>query len=137
MQTFLPYESFERTFRCLDRARLGKQRVEAWQVWLTTARTTGGWANHPAVRMWRGHEWWLLLYGVQSCEAWIGRGYRDSLLPRFLDAIETRSLDPMPSWLGDARLHSSHRSNLLRKDPKHYGRFGWDEHPEMSYHWPT
>lgn len=136
MQTFLPYESFEGTFRCLDRARLGKQRVEAWQVWLATARTTGGWINHPAVRMWRGHEWWLLLYGLQCCEAWIARGYRDSLLTRFLVAIERVPMTSVPPWLGSHELHASHRSNLLRKDPVHYGRFGWTEPPTMGYHWP-
>jgi hypothetical protein len=42
----------------------------------------------------------------------------------------------MPSWLGDERVHSSHRSNLLRKRPEHYGLLGWTEGPDMPYHWP-
>jgi hypothetical protein len=32
MQTFMPYSDFEKTARCLDNKRLGKQRVEAWQI---------------------------------------------------------------------------------------------------------
>ena len=32
MQTFLPYEDFTKTAQCLDYKRLGKQRVEAYQI---------------------------------------------------------------------------------------------------------
>lgn len=136
LQTFLPYESFERTFECLDRARLGKQRVEAWQIWLTTQRSGGGWINHPAVRMWRGHEWWLLLYGLFACIEWRNRGYKDSMLPRFLELLENRAVDPYPDWIGSDALHQSHRSNLIRKDAIHYGKFGWNVVPTIGCHWP-
>ena len=33
MQTFLQYPDFEKTFKCLDYRRLGKQRVEAMQIY--------------------------------------------------------------------------------------------------------
>ena len=32
MQTFLPYEDFRESVRSLDDKRLGKQRVEAYQI---------------------------------------------------------------------------------------------------------
>ena len=32
MQTFLPYPDFARSARCLDNRRLGKQRVESYQI---------------------------------------------------------------------------------------------------------
>jgi hypothetical protein len=35
MNTFLPYEDFKKTAECLDNKRLGKQRVEAWTIYLT------------------------------------------------------------------------------------------------------
>lgn len=35
MQTFLPYSDFKKTAKCLDYKRLGKQRVEAWQIYET------------------------------------------------------------------------------------------------------
>jgi len=35
MQTFLPYKDFVKSVRCLDNKRLGKQRVEAYQILLT------------------------------------------------------------------------------------------------------
>ena len=50
MQTFLPYKSFKDSFKVLDYRRLGKQRVEAYQILnVLLGRTkTKGWSNHPA-----------------------------------------------------------------------------------------
>ena len=45
--------------------------------------------------------------------------------------------DALPPWLGTESLHASHRSNLLRKDPDWYGRFGWTEPPDLPYIWPV
>ena len=33
MNTFLPYPNFEKSTKCLDNKRLGKQRIEAWQIY--------------------------------------------------------------------------------------------------------
>lgn len=38
MQTFMPYSDFRKVARCLDNKRLGKQRVEAWQIYKTIRR---------------------------------------------------------------------------------------------------
>ena len=43
----------------------------------------------------------------------------------------------MPPWLGNEALHASHRSNLLRKDPGFYGRYGWTEPADLPYVWPV
>ena len=69
MQTFLPDPDFERTARILDDRRLGKQRVEVLQILNAMHRTSGGWVNHPATRMWRGFEPALVAYLVLSPEA--------------------------------------------------------------------
>lgn len=135
MQTFLPFECFQLSAQALDMRRLGKQRVEAWQIWLTLSNDSG-WRHHPAVRMWRGHESWLMSYGIEICAEWIGRGYRDTILPRFMTVLDGLPDDPYPPWLGRIELHSSHRANLIRKDPVHYGSFGWSESPALGYHWP-
>ena len=42
MQTFLPYADYTRTAKCLDRQRLGKQRVECKQI-LNALENGGGW----------------------------------------------------------------------------------------------
>ena len=67
MQTFLPYADFERSARALDAKRLGKQRVETIQVVRALTRPGYGWANHPAVLMWKGYEEALGRYGF--CDA--------------------------------------------------------------------
>ncbi|MFP3464126.1 pyrimidine dimer DNA glycosylase/endonuclease V [Leifsonia sp. SIMBA_070] len=53
VQTFLPYPSFARSVRVLDRARMGKQRVEALQVLRAITVPGYGWRNHPVAKMWR------------------------------------------------------------------------------------
>lgn len=132
MQTFLPYPNFLDSALVLDRQRLGKQRVEAKQIINTLEGTSSGWANHPAVKMWRGYEQALALYGVTVCAVWIERGYKDTLLPFFALRLGT---DDMPPWMGDPLLHLSHQSNLLRKDPEYYGQF-FDITPDLPYVWP-
>lgn len=136
MQTFLPLEDFDESMKCLDYKRLGKQRVETWQIWLTLSTGRKSWSNHPAVKMWKGHEKWLLSYGVSCCNEWISRGYNDSLLLKFIDAFESIHDDPFPKWIGNEKFHSSHRSNLLRKDFNWYSKFGWLDDPNMGYYWP-
>lgn len=132
MQTFLPHPDFFRSLEVLDYRRLGKQRVEAYQI-LRTLRGEGklGWRNHPAVKMWRGYEPALRLYLSMAITEWKRRGYRNTMeYPELGDTV-------FPPWFGDEKFHASHRSNLLRKDPAHYGQFGWTEPPDLPYIWPV
>lgn len=135
MQTFLPYPNFTESAQCLDRQRLGKQRVEALQI-LRALRFGGAWANHPATRMWRGHEDLLCVYGIEICREWRSRGYDDSLLLSFIDLLKTVTGSSDPTWLGNEDFHRAHRSNLLRKDSVWYGQFGWDVPDNLPYVWP-
>ena len=82
MQTFLPFPSFEESAASLDYRRLGKQRLEAWQILKALRGEARGWAGHPAVRMWRGHEASLARYGIAVCREWVSRSYADSMLGR-------------------------------------------------------
>lgn len=135
MQTFLPYASFQRSAKCLDYKRLGKQRVEAWQIYQVLIGKTNGWKTHPAVRMWTWNQNALLRYGYAICEEWISRGYKDTMLERFEKELD-HSSHRCPYWLGAEGFHKSHRSNLLRKDPIWYGQFGWTEPNNLEYVWP-
>lgn len=132
MQTFLPVASFEETAKILDYRRLGKQRVEARQILNTILNNTNAWRNHPAVRMWRGFEPALLEYSNVMILEWIKRGYKNTM-----EIIETDKNLTYPTWFGDEKFHSSHRSNLLRKDFKYYTKFGWNENISMPYVWPV
>ena len=133
MQTFLPFRSFSRTAECLDYRRLGKQRVEAWQILQALTGSRSGWINHPAVKMWRGYEGALSQYGGEICLEWRRRGYRDSLLEKF-QAFSAPII--YPSWLGDPDFHWSHRSNLLRKDKAHYSKWFPGVPDDLPYVWP-
>jgi len=139
VQTFLPYSDFIKTAKCLDYRRLGKQRVEAWQIYQAITNSNYGWQNHPIVNMWRGYEKCLLYYGVTICLEWIDRGYKDSILNKFLkEIIKIKSYEYLfltPSWIGNKKFHASHRSNLLRKDKDYYGKFNWKEPDNLPYVW--
>lgn len=131
MQTFLPYPDFTRSAECLDNRRLGKQRVEAQQILNALLGLSRGWVNHPAVKMWRGHERALMAYRDACISEWVARSYVNNMRTG-----GWRGRVKMPAWLGDAAFHASHRSNLLRKDHDYYGRFGWVEGPDLPYVWP-
>jgi len=131
MQTFLPFPDFNSCAEVLDYKRLGKQRVEAYQI-LRCIETPNRWHHHPAVEMWRNHTELLKLYMNVMIQHWILRGYKNTMK---IESIQRTKLT-LPNWLGVESLHSSHRSNLLRKNYDHYKLFGWSDPPEQTYWWP-
>lgn len=146
MQTFLPYPDLAASAEVLDDRRLGKQRVETLQVLRALTCDGYGWANHPAVTMWRGHVPALVTYGLVVVGEWTGRGHADTtadLIAEFghgegpRTAGELRRDRLLPPWWGRDDLHRSHRSALLRKDPDWYGpRLPADTPPDLDYVWP-
>jgi hypothetical protein len=132
VQTFLPYPDFQKSASVLDYRRLGKQRVEAFQILKTLETGRKGWANHPAVQMWKGYNVALGVYMNAMIREWIKRGYKNTML-----FAEILAVPRMPPWLGNEQLHSSHRSNLLRKDFSWYSQFNWPEPANLAYVWPS
>ena len=145
MQTFLPYADFTKSARCLDDKRLGKQRVEAFQIInvLTVPedafRRTIGWVNHPVTCMWRGHLSILIEYYHETLKEWMIRGYENNL-PFFArhepPILSEREYGFWPPWLGLPDFHASHRQTLLAKNYAWYSQFGWAEQPKYRYFWP-
>ena len=133
MQTFLPIADMHESVKALDNKRLGKQRVEALQILNTLEGRSRGWRHHPAVRMWVGYEQALRTYHNLCIQEWIGRGFRNNM-PLM---VEIGGCPDVPPWFGDDRVHASHRSNLLRKDPQYYGQHGWTEPHDLPYFWPA
>lgn len=138
MQTWLPYANFEETARCLDRQRLGKQRVEGTQILQILAGEESNWAHSPIVKMWRGAEFVLVDYVWTMCEEWVRRGYKDTrkeiIIRLATEQIQKLVENPgpdswslrQPPWLGQESLHRYHRIVLLRKNFDHYRQF-WPE----------
>lgn len=140
--------------RCLDKYRLGNQ---VWREGITLIR--GGWPNHPANKMWRGHEHHLGLYLLSGCDVLEERGKKyPELRQRIKDEMSKFTDTGAPKWFGDDKFHASHRSNLLRKVKlsreladqtkkerdinvaNHmefwYSQFGWIEPNNLPYVWP-
>ena len=142
MQTFLPYANFEKSFQVLDMKRLGKQRVEAMQILnvLSGKQTTKGWNNHPALLMWEGYENALELYHDYSILEWKKRGYKNTMEYKVFksDTPEYEHIPEMPWWFGLKKIHRSHRSRLIAKDPQFYlPIFPDDEgYNDGKYWWP-
>ena len=82
MQTFLPVAEFAESARLLDSPRLGKQRVETLQILRAIELPDYGWANHPAVLMWRGRTPALVAYGLAMARIWRERGFADTTEPQ-------------------------------------------------------
>lgn len=140
MQTFLPYSNFDKTAKILDYRRLGKQRIEAKQIFmaLQPSYNKKGWRNHPAVKMWKDYEKALLLYGMTICNEWILRGYKDSQYEWFKSHyINSNQKLILPPWIGSRKFHRSHKSNLLRKDKKYYKKYFKNTPDNLPYIWPT
>ena len=153
MQTFLPYADFYRSATCLDNKRLGKQRVEVLQIINTLFNPEPkGWRNHPAVLMWKENIPALSLYGIICVNVWLSKSYKDTCREKILLALN-RNLSGTwteetllkmsgesefyPFWFGWEEFHSSHRSNLLRKDYDFYKQYGWKEDTTIPYYWPV
>ncbi|MEU8356139.1 MSMEG_6728 family protein [Nonomuraea sp. NPDC048882] len=150
MQTFLPYPDFAASAAVLDPLRLGKQRVETLQVLRALTVPGYGWRHHPVVKMWAGYEEALVRYGLEMCRHWCSLGRADTCADTMTTEIallrgtpvvraqaELAAAGELPPWLGDEKLHLSHRSALLRKDPGFYRPvFGDDDPDDLDYVWP-
>jgi len=146
MQTFIPYADIEMCAKVLDYRRLGKQRVEAFQisqaislieddnvfVWRNGKQVTRAWVNHPCVRMWQHNKDYLHVYARAICKEWIRRGYQDTMLDRFT-LHNAKDIQP-PSWWGREEIHRSHRSQLLAKNFAHYSSY-FKEDIGLPYIW--
>lgn len=116
----------------IDPKRLGNQ---VYREGVTLLR--GGWVNHPVAKMWANYKDSLASYLWQGVLELQRRGHDYIDRPWALE-IKSYDLDTQnhPTWLGDERLHSSHRANLLRKDLGYYAQHGWKEDPTTPYYWP-
>lgn len=137
MQIFLPYPDMKKSLQALDNKRLGKQRVETYQIISAITRRPKldgtpykGWLNHPCTVMWKNHVSALKLYMNISITEWIERGFKNTM---GLEEINEEIV--LPPFIGNERFHSSHRANLLKKEPDFYSKYQWTENPQDPYVW--
>lgn len=162
MQTFIPLtSSVDDIAKVLDNKRLNKQALEGWQILMTLLeldpqgnhRVPKGWVNHPAVKMWRGHEMALFMYVNAMVQEWLKRGFKSTIGAKAWATVQVAMQRKLiteeitaPAWLENSQIFeqvaSSHRIALLNKDYEWYSQFGWAEDtgtkPETyEYVWPV
>ena len=135
VNTFCVAKDVEECARALDWRRLGKQRVEAKQIYDVVTGVKQGWKNHPACKMWMGYQDALALYTNAMITEWIGRGYRNTmpLLKTSVPAAEV----VFPAWFGWRPVVQSHQASLNRKDPLFYKFEVEDSYTANGYFWPS
>jgi hypothetical protein len=134
MQTFLPYHDFRTSALCLDKKRCWKQVIEASQIIGTLTGKWTAWKNHPVARMWRKYLPALISYYNVFWETSVNK---HSIRVVKMQPIYTQENIVLPLWLGDEKVHASHRSNLLRKNIEFYSKYNWVEPDNMPYYWPV
>jgi hypothetical protein len=141
MQTFLTNRDPCVTAESLDTKRLGKQRLEAIQILriLLGKVDSKAWRNHPAVRMWKGYEPYLLKRYLRAIlDEWVKRGYKNMKCEEHYNELLliVKDMKPEePSWFSD-QLFISHQSNLVRKLPGYYRQL-FDVPDNIPYLWPV
>jgi hypothetical protein len=135
MNTFVPYITFEKSAAALDNSRLNKQVAECGQILRQLDQyPRGGWAHHPAIRMWVGYDEALWLYTC-ACEA---ERLKRSMNPHAemekfpeYDELTFESEVELPPWWGGP-IHQSHQLVLAAK---HAGVPR--ENYKHLYYWPV
>ena len=115
MQVFLPYSNYAKSVAALNDARLGNQ---CYRECLTIFR--GKWPHHPASKMWLPFKRELAKYAY-ACA--IEMATRNKWRPQIVDKwqsfwsqqIAANKSTGKPSWIGNEKLHSSHRGVLSAK----------------------
>ena len=152
MQTFMTRYGMWSTARDLDDKRLFKQVVEAKQIamWYFCYNEDFP-GNHPATKMWDGHEHYLLNYGAVMAGEVCRRndtmtagqhGAALEMMAWFAKHQKQFRLDfpgipaTQPDWMRSREFILSHRSNLVRKDEAYYGRLFPTVDADRPYLWP-
>lgn len=146
VNTFITSSSLQECAENLDYKRLGKQRVEAYQlINVIEAMEQGktlkiGWKNHPATKMWVGHLIPLKIYFNHMVREWVKRGYTNTMALYDVNEEEYKIIPSkfngkkaiykgqfnektFPWWFTFEPLVMSHKASLYRKYPEYYEKF--------------
>lgn len=141
---FIIVPDIQKTAEMLDYKRLGKQRVEAFQIincldeYDRTGNITQGWKNHPATKSWMGFTNHLKVYFNIITREWVKRGYTNNMSFYEIDETPYNIVDcgfdgksitydaskfniySFPFWVSFYPFYMSHQAALCRKNPQHY-----------------
>lgn len=116
MQIFIPFPCVRKSLKSLDYKRLGKQRLEAWQIIRIIRGETTGYQKHPIISTYRKYLPAVIDYYNKCLEEWENRGYQnDKLQPIKLDSEPER-----PPFWDYKEFTDRHQAILRAKDPLFY-----------------
>ncbi len=131
MQIYVPYAQ---TSDCITTLALPELRetvesaVDVFDVFHETEGVDIRYTSrHPVVESWLGHSVWMGSYALELVENGVGnrsakwRIKAEAKLLQHMDWASSGSfsMDP-PHWWGVARIHRSHRTALMLRDPNTY-----------------
>lgn len=125
MITYMTRMSIGATAQDLDTIMLGQQREQALLL-LDVMTGVKEAEQHPMMWGWEGYEYFLGIYGMMLSMEWhMNRGFADKMFWDFERACKElkepgANLMP-PPWFKDTAILRSHRSELYRRNPDHYG----------------
>lgn len=124
------------TAKILDDKRLGKQRVEAYQIIQVLQGETKGWKNHPAVKSWKGYIPALMYYYNIMVREWKRRGKENNM--KLYDLSDVKEIR-LPYWTSCQKVLDSHKARLIQKEPTYYSsRLETSkESLKYGYIWPS
>lgn len=142
MQVFLPEYTFAESAKVLDTKRLVKQLLEGRQIMTILAEESpsGAWRNHPAVKMFKGHERTLFAYLYAIKEEMRDRGYKwelnwnviyDTYMRNFISAKQEA-----PKWMLNEEFKNviiTHRGRLHAKAPELYPQYDMEYNIHRDY----
>lgn len=102
--TWFPYPDYRKSVACLCPV------VRRQQVYNCKEILEGRFIGSPIHKMWIGYEQGLIRYAIAACRT--GRRPHSSL-PYFTDKLRGDIEAPMPEWIADPKVNSTHRAMLL------------------------
>lgn len=139
---FLPYSDFTRSTLALDPIILRDQADSILSVLDHLHNDADeSYVNLTLIQLWRGYEPQLCQLGLLTTEALLAQGcncdpeYLDKFKWHLSNATSGEYTLDKPSWIGDERVHRSHRSVLRRIDHDFYSK-RFPEEGVLPLFWP-
>lgn len=143
MHTLLTSPSFLITAAKLTATDLHKQLIDCLKIGRALqGKERPEWREQPGVLMWYGSEQEFWFYALLLHHDWLlrfGKGNAHLAHTKLHDefALNISEGWSHAPWLKDSRLHRSHQSALIRRNPKHYSPIWPDVPNDLPMFWPT
>lgn len=149
MITYMPLPSILDSVAALPSGVLRPQLIDCLNILEHLSGFRAGMLYAPAVQMWVGAARGLFIYTDAIQERMDAEKLSSPSIQVTKDKIRIATTmileqeafaehpsDSSPFWLGDDRVHASHRSRLLTNYPQAVSRFNWTEPQHLTIFWP-